>query len=535
MQPDDVGFFDGDSGQIEASLRQCLIERNGTEDKLQRQILTLRIRELRDKLLSSKPVRCDEGAAPYPGDDHVGLFDGDIGRIEFQLRDAVRRRSSCLVESHRGAIQKEVSALVELLKSPVIHANAGLAVDTRRLWSHIRSQNIAALHDVDPILLRTLRDPTTGHSALHRAVFLNNTELVDVLVKEKGCDIDSICLTGQTPLHMAVQVENFEVAKKLVDLGANQESVDYKGRTPLSGVPHFILSQILNSGTSDTSRDDSWELDPAEIHYGTIIGEGATATVYEGTYGEKKIALKNFSSIQRTEFNREVRILMKLDHPNLVAFVGATNADKLRLVMELCEGGSLFSLLHDRGFELSCNQILEICRGTLSGLHYLHTQSPQIIHMDLKSRNLLISKPIGDDSSPVEIKIADFGVSRISSSTCHPCLTTVGGTSFWMSPETLVGDFDEISDKSDMYSFAICLFEMLSGELPFASVEGLNMLPPVTVAIKVANGFRPDITRIRRNDSATAEMIQLMEKCWSYEPSDRLSPSELLSLLPPSP
>jgi hypothetical protein len=66
-------------------------------------------------------------------------------------------------------------------------------------------------------------------------------------------------------------------------------------------------------------------------------------------------------------------------------------------------------------------------------------------------------------------------------------------------------------------------------------VEGLNMLPPVTVAIKVANGSRPDITRIRRNDSATAEMIQLMEKCWSYEPSDRLSASELLALLPPSP
>jgi hypothetical protein len=75
------------------------------------------------------------------------------------------------------------------------------------------------------------------------------------------------------------------------------------------------------------------------------------------------------------------------------------------------------------------------------------------------------------------------------------------------------------------------LFEMLSGELPYASVEGLEMLPPVAIAIKVANGFRPDISRISRCGPQISQLSDLMQRSWSYEPTDRMSASEFLETI----
>ena len=541
MQPiEEVGFFDGDIGDIEAKLRQSLNERNNTEDKLARQILTLQIRELRDKLLSSGSVQSDEKYTLPSETEFVSLFDGDLGRVESQLRDAMKRKSQCQVLAHRESLQREVDALVELLKSPVVHSSSGQFVDHRKLWNLIRSQNITALQSVDAILLRTLRDPDTGHSVLHRAALLNNPALIDLLASSKKCDVDSICHRGQTPLHIAVQVENVDAAKRLVSLGANVEIVDNKGRTAFSGVPKFLLNQFIDSQTPGDLDDEDWELDPSSIQYGETIGEGATATVYSGHCKSQPVAIKNISSIQRSEFNREVRILMRLHHPSLVEFVGATTKDQLRLVMKLCRGGSLHELLHDKRQALSMSQVMQLCRGALAGLEYLHTQDPQIIHMDLKSRNLLLFEPVMSDKSEVCVKIADFGISRIATTTSNNRiagqLPVLAGTWFWMSPEALVGDLDEISAKCDIYSFSICVFEMLSGELPFASVDGLELLPPVTIAIKVANGFRPDIQRIRDKRDATdprvTKLVGLMEKCWSYEPTDRLSANDFIQALP---
>lgn len=532
MQPDNVGFFEGDLGEIESKLRACLYERNNTTDKLRKQILTVQIRELRDKLVSSKPVQPDENYNIPVSADETGLFDGDIGRIESQLRDAVKRKASCTSQCHRDSLQREVNDLVELLKSPIIHAHSNLSIDTKKLWNLIRGQNITSLLSVDPVLLKTLRDSQTGHSALHRAALMGNPSLVELLVKDKQCDVNSICHNGQTPLHIAVEVENIEVAKKLMELGADISVADAKGRSPFDGIPKFIKNQFFEVPVVESSSDDVWDIAPNDILYGEAIGEGATSVVYAGSIHDRPVAVKEFPAIQRTEFNREVRILMKLKHPNLVEFIGSSSKEKLLLIMELCAGGSLYSLLHEQKFKLSFSQVVAACRGILEGLRYLHSQDPQIIHMDLKSRNILLQAAVRGPESNIGVKIADFGISRIASVTSGRLAgPAIAGTWFWMSPETLVGDLDEISTKSDMYSFSICLFEMLSGELPFASVEGLDMLPPVTIAIKIANGFRPDVTRIVRTEPGVATLVGLMEQTWSYEPKERLSAQSFLEAL----
>lgn len=526
MQPEVSTYFVGQSGEIELALRQLLTAREATSDKLRRQILTVQIRELKDKLIESSSHQPEKRTPQVNIENDSGLFEGEIGRIESQLRDCFIRKSVSMVESHRNSIQREINALVDLLKSPIIHDNEAHSIDSRRLWDMVRAQNLCALGWVDPVIIRTLRDPVTHHSALHKAAILGNVDLIELLVSTKGCDINAVCVAGKTPLHIAVQLENVEVARKLLELGADRSIPDIAGKTPLSGIPKFILDQIvcLDESSASAQPESDWEMDPSELDYGEVIGDGATATVYRGCLGSKPVAIKEFNAIQRSDFNREVQILMKLHHPNLVCFIAATSRDKLRLVMELCAGGSLYELLHDRHVSLSVTQIIDICKGTLDGLAYLHSHG--ILHMDLKSGNLLFETVFSPKCETPTIKIADFGISRTTSCTHRP-VQKIGGTWFWMSPETLLGDLDEISPKSDIFSFAVCLFEMLSGELPYASVEGLEMLPPVAVAIKVANGFRPDVARIRRLEPKIAALIDLMKRSWSYEPVERQTASVL--------
>ena len=541
MQDDEdtVGFFDGDSGEIEAQLRRYLNSRNHATDKRQRQILTLRIRELKTALFKYVPRTLNENHKVLVQHDEGALFDGEIGRIEGCIRSAMKRRSTVHSKHGKDSLQREIGALVELLKSPLLHAHAGTVIDTRRIWDLVRGQNISGLSLLDPVLINSLRDPTTGQSALHRAALFNNTSLIDMLVTEKRCHVNAMCLAGQTPLHSAIQMENVDSAKRLIDLNADVSIQDESGKTPLSNASRFLVSQFLRASEPELDHALSpniWEIPVSELECSQVIGEGATATVLAGHYKQCEVAVKEFaSSVSKSEFNREVQILMKLRHPNLVLFVGTTTKDKLRLVTELCLGGSLFQLLHeDRHIRapLSVRQILDACIDTLAGLVYLHSNRPQIIHFDLKSRNLLLSVPVRDTHSRLRVKIADFGISRVCSASAgshRSSPSPVGGTWWWMSPETLFGDVDEICEKSDIFSFGVCLFELLANQLPYESVPGLDMLPPVAIAIKVANGFRPDPALVKTSvRDAIPEAIDLMERCWSYEPADRPSASDLL-------
>lgn len=204
----------------------------------------------------------------------------------------------------------------------------------------------------------------------------------------------------------------------------------------------------------------------------------------------------------------------------------------MRLVTELCLGGSLYDLiLEGSELTLSSKQVVNACRGTLAGLAYLHNHVPQIIHLDLKTRNLLLATPVQNRGSDINVKIADFGISHTASSyTARP--NAVQGTWWWMSPEMLFGDFDEISEKSDIYSLGVCMFEMLTGELPYESVQGLELLPPISVAIRIGNGLRPDVARVKAEYSAEIpNIVNMMQECWAYEPTERRSANQLLDQL----
>lgn len=196
------------------------------------------------------------------------------------------------------------------------------------------------------------------------------------------------------------------------------------------------------------------------------LGAGGMGEVFRATHVDtgKEVALKvvradlvdNPRVAKR--FAREVRILKKLRHPNIVRCYGGSVQDgTMYCAMQLVEGGSLAQLLKQRGrlpWERALKYGLEIC-DALACAHEHH-----VIHRDIKPSNLLISKRSG------RLKLSDFGLARYTDATALTVAGRAIGTCSYTAPELIRGR-PEVSHRSDLYSFGCVMFEMLTGRRPF--------------------------------------------------------------------
>lgn len=203
---------------------------------------------------------------------------------------------------------------------------------------------------------------------------------------------------------------------------------------------------------------DYFRINLKDLLFEKLIGSGASADVFKGSYREMDVAIKKLRFVVEhvgpespiKEFKREVLTLVKVRHPNLVLFVGAC-ADKghVMIVTEYCFGGSLFSLLHEKrgSVHLSNKQKFKIVLDIAKGMNYLHTSGADpILHRDLKSLNLLVVEPITGPNDFVQCKITDFGLSRAINNLDNSNefqsegpsrMTGLAGTFHWMAPEVL--------------------------------------------------------------------------------------------------
>ncbi len=203
-----------------------------------------------------------------------------------------------------------------------------------------------------------------------------------------------------------------------------------------------------------------------DYHVGSVLGVGTVGTIYAATEKAtgKPVAIKKLHpAVSRNpligaRFRREMMILEKLRHPNVIGyFGGGEDIDgNLFYIMELVEGGSIRDLLDSSGFlawQLVVSAAVQIC----SALQCAHNHG--IIHRDLKPGNLFLTR----DGM---IKLGDFGIARdVSASDLTDQGLTVG-THAYMAPEQITGDAT-ISGKADLYALGCCLYEMLTGQKPY--------------------------------------------------------------------
>ncbi|KAM1792193.1 hypothetical protein ACFX16_036214 [Malus domestica] len=258
------------------------------------------------------------------------------------------------------------------------------------------------------------------------------------------------------------------------------------------------------------------------------LGSGTFGTVYHGKWRGSDVAIKRLnkscftgrSSEQERliiEFWREADILSKLHHPNVVAFYGVVQdgpGGTLATVTEYMVDGSLRHVLLRKDRYLDRRKRLIIAMDAAFGMEYLHSKN--IVHFDLKCDNLLVN--LKDPARPI-CKVGDFGLSKIKRNTLVS--GGVRGTLPWMAPELLNGSSTKVSEKVDIFSFGIVLWEILTGEEPYA-----NMHYGAIIGGIVNNTLRPTIP-----SHCDPEWKTLMEQCWAPNPAARPSFTEITRCL----
>ena len=207
---------------------------------------------------------------------------------------------------------------------------------------------------------------------------------------------------------------------------------------------------------------------------GKQLGAGGMGIVYLATHEptDKKVALKVLTPALSADvkllkrFEREIDILKKMSHPNIVKYYGGGTTNGQRYyAMEFVDGGSLQDVLKKRK-RLTVEQAIQVGRHLCSALEHAHNAG--IIHRDLKPANLFINKK-------GRLKLGDFGIARDTEATALTAAGKTVGTYAYMAPEQIHGN-SPISRKTDLYAVGCLLYETLTGETPFVAENPAEML-----------------------------------------------------------
>jgi len=404
-----------------------------------------------------------------------------------------------------------------------------------------------------------------GLTSLHLATERGNMKMIHLLLTH-GANVNVKSKIGNTPLHRAVSCERYDVASLLIEYGADINIVNEKGKPPLDEDALLKFKEMnfdyrhvkkrrttivggAGSGNANANANASnpnmdlkmsgsqenrelrklvlpdiashyYELDATQIVMGRKLGEGSFGAVYEGVASGQMVAVKKLFSMEAKDlqrFQKELAIMCKLRHPNIVLLMGAViQGYEWCLVMELCKFGSLDRLIKDKTITLTESQVVHIAKNVALGMNWLHTRSPTVLHLDLKPANILIS-----DQEKLNVKISDFGLAR----NCTELTRTVVGSRRYMAPEMMKRK--KVDEKADVYSFAIVLWELCTRQTPFSFFKKIGTKEEkLAFCEAVSSGRRMNIPK-----GLPRPLSNIIIQCWDTYPEQRVSFDEICTKL----
>jgi CHASE2 domain-containing sensor protein len=210
------------------------------------------------------------------------------------------------------------------------------------------------------------------------------------------------------------------------------------------------------------------------------LGHGAMGTVFLGKdpsiHREVAIKTLNYADVEvqqltevKNQFFREAEAAGRLSHPNIVTIydVGEDH-DMAYIAMELLQGKDLSEFCQKDSL-LPIGRILKVVASVAEALDYAHKQG--VVHRDIKPANIILT-----DAD--RVKVADFGIARVMSSSTKTQTGVIFGTPNYMSPEQVAGQ--KVDGRSDLYSLGVVLYEMLSAEKPFKGDSITTLMYAIT-------------------------------------------------------
>uniref|UniRef100_A0A3Q1K011 RAF proto-oncogene serine/threonine-protein kinase n=1 Tax=Anabas testudineus TaxID=64144 RepID=A0A3Q1K011_ANATE len=269
-------------------------------------------------------------------------------------------------------------------------------------------------------------------------------------------------------------------------------------------------------------RDSSyyWEIEASEVYLHSRIGSGSFGTVYKGKWhgdvAVKILKVTDPTPEQFQAFRNEVAVLRKTRHVNILLFMGYMTKDNLAIVTQWCEGSSLYKHIHVLETNFKMIQLIDIARQTAQGMDYLHAKN--IIHRDMKSNNIFLHEGL-------TVKIGDFGLATVKArwSGSHQ-VEQPSGSILWMAPEVIrMQDNNPYSFQSDVYSYGIVLFELMTGELPYSQIANRDQ-----IIFMVGRGYlSPDLSKLYKN--CPKAMKRLVADCIKKSKDERPLFPQILS------
>jgi len=332
----------------------------------------------------------------------------------------------------------------------------------------------------------------------------------DVMTTKKSVALDRFVVRGNFVSEGRLQQLKEQIEQRL------KSNISQSSSTSLT--EHLGIHEMI--GTKEAIKNE-WKIPLNEISLEVPIGSGRSGHTYRAHWRGTQVAAKVInvggnSQVESSlgeeilsEFYREVALVCRLRHPNVVLFLGASIAPPAYcLLFEYMERGNLTDLIRSRNSELP---FFRIAHDIAVGMNYLHHCN--IIHRDLKSGNILLD---GHGTA----KVSDFGLSCVYEAAMGGDLTAETGTYRWMAPEVI--RHEPYTNKADVYSFGVVLWEMIAKEQPFRGMS------PIQAAFAVARQqMRPALPSY-----TPLKLGELVEQCWHQSSEMRPSFEEVIEVIP---